>query len=73
MVENIDEPSEGGMRTGVDAFSFFTSWLGHSTVITQLRVITGDDGHMVIEYGAPIEQNYSGKHVSLNTVIVDTS
>lgn len=71
MVENVGDPSEGGIDTAIDAFSFFTSWLDNSTVITQLRVITSDDGHMVIEYGVPIENKYSGKHVSLNSVIVD--
>ncbi len=54
-----------------DAASFIVSWMGNSQPITALRVATSTDGNMTIEYGTPIENNYSGKHVSLNSIIVD--
>lgn len=55
----------------LDAANFIISWLHNSQGITQLQVITSNDGKMAIEYGLPIENKYSGQRLSLYTIIVD--
>lgn len=69
----IDDGADALVSSPVlfDATSFLIAWMGNSQSVTQLQVTTSVDGNMTIEYGTPIENKYSGKHVSLNSIIVD--
>lgn len=55
----------------LDAVNFVLSWLNNAQEVTQLRVITGKDKTVAIKYGSSIELNWSGKKVSLSSLLVN--
>lgn len=58
------------VHPGLDAFSFFVTWLDSSTEITHLRATTSVDGQINIDYGSSIELNKSGKYTTLSVLLV---
>ena len=59
-------------NTSVDAIGFVLSWVCNSSEVTRIHVIEGTNGQMSIRYGTSIEQNRSGKKMSLAQMLTET-
>ena len=62
---------ENNIQTIGSAFEFINNWLGNMYEVTRLNVTVGNDDTVAIKYGTPIESGYSGKKVTLDTILVD--
>lgn len=71
MMGNVDDPTESGIDAVGNGLAFVSTWLSSSTEITYLYVTQGADGRLNIDYGEAIEMNYSGKKLSLHSVLVN--
>lgn len=63
--ELIDAPAT------LDAANFVLSWVSNSKEVTRIRVAKGNNGQMTIRYGASIEQNRSGRKMSLTQMLTE--
>jgi len=62
---------ENNIQTIGSAFEFINNWFGNMYEVTRLNVTVGNDDTVAIKYGTPIESGYSGKKVTLDTILVD--
>lgn len=58
-------------NTTVDAIGFVLSWVCNSSEVTRIHVTEGTNGQMSIRYGTSIEQNRSGKNMSLAQMLTE--
>lgn len=58
-------------NTVVDTIGFALAWACNSSEVTRIHVIEGTNGQMSIRYGASIEQNRSGKKMSLAQMLIE--
>lgn len=58
-------------NTSVDAISFVLSWISNSSEVTRIHVTEGTNGKISIQYGTSIEQNRSGKKMTLSQMLTD--
>lgn len=71
MVQQDASEAYGTTPLWAEAGQFLASWVVNSKSVTRIHVTQGTNKQMTIQYGTPIEQNWSGKSVSLNTLIVN--
>lgn len=57
--------------TVLDAAGFVMNWVNNSQQITQLKVTTGKDKTIQIDYGSSFELSHSGKKTTLDQLLVD--
>ena len=55
----------------LDAANFVLSWVSNSKEVTRIRVAKGNNGQMTIRYGTSIEQNRSGRKMSLAQMLTE--
>lgn len=55
----------------LDAINFVLSWIASSSDVTRIHVTEGTNGQMSIHYGTSIEQNRSGKKISLASMLIE--
>ena len=55
----------------LDAINFVLSWINSSSNVTRIHVTEGTNGQMSIHYGTSIEQNRSGKKISLASMLIE--
>lgn len=72
MLEQDDslEAIVNNVPVGLDVVNFVFSWIGNSKEITRIHVTQGNNNNMTIQYGSSIEENLSGKKISLSTLLV---
>ena len=58
-------------NTSVDAIGFVLSWICNSSEVTRIHVTEGSNGLVSIRYGTSIEQNRSGKKMSLAQMLTE--
>ena len=58
-------------NTSIDAIGFVLSWVCNSSEVTRIHVTEGTNGLMSIRYGTSIEQNRSGKKMSLAQMLTE--
>lgn len=58
-------------NTSVDLISFVLSWVCNSSEVTRIHVTEGNNGQVSIRYGTSIEQNRSGKTMSLAQMLTE--
>lgn len=58
-------------NTSVDVISFVLSWVCNSNEVTRIHVTEGNNGQVSIRYGTSIEQNRSGKKMSLAQMLTE--
>lgn len=58
-------------NTTVDTIDFVLSWVCNSSEVTRIHVTEGTNGLMSIRYGTSIEQNHSGKKMSLAQMLTE--
>lgn len=69
---NIKLPSGvEAFNTSVDAIGFVLSWVCNSSEVTRIHVTEGTNGLVSIRYGTSIEQNRSGKKMSLAQMLTE--
>lgn len=69
---NIKLPSGvEAFNTSVDAIGFVLSWVCNSSEVTRIHVTEGTNGLLSIRYGTSIEQNRSGKKMSLAQMLTE--
>lgn len=57
--------------TVLDAAGFVMNWISNAQEITQLKVSTGKNNTMQIDYGSSFELGHSGKKTTLGELLVD--
>ena len=55
----------------LDAINFVLSWIASSSDVTRIHVTEGTNGQLSIHYGTSIEQNRSGKKISLASMLIE--
>lgn len=55
----------------LDAINFVLSWIASSSNVTRIHVTEGTNGQLSIHYGTSIEQNRSGKKISLASMLIE--
>lgn len=55
----------------LDAINFVLSWISSSSDVTRIHVTEGTNGQLSIRYGTSIEQNRSGKKISLASMLIE--
>ena len=69
---DIKLPSDvEAFNTTVDTIGFVLSWVCNSSEVTRIHVTEGTNGLMSIRYGTSIEQNRSGKKMSLAQMLTE--
>lgn len=58
-------------NTSVDAIGFVLSWVCNASEVSRIHVTEGSNGLMSIRYGTSIEQNRSGKKMSLAQMLTE--
>lgn len=55
----------------LDTINFVLSWISSSSDVTRIHVTEGTNSQMSIHYGTSIEQNRSGKKISLASMLIE--
>ena len=69
----LSKPMEIVNQSGtvLDAAGFVMNWVSNSQQITQLKVTTGKDKTIQIDYGSSFELGHSGKKTTLGQLVID--